>query len=66
MHPMSATDRPKQSQTAIRLPDDLLQRLDRIAARWTKEGPGVAVTRSDVMRVLLLRAVEQEEARRVR
>ena len=60
---MSPANRPKKTQTAIRLPDDLLARLDRIAARWTKEGPGMTATRSDVVRGLLLRAVEQEERR---
>jgi predicted transcriptional regulator len=58
--------RPKRTQTAIRLPDDVITRLDRLAARWTSEGPGVPITRSDVLRTLLLRALEQEEARRAR
>jgi predicted transcriptional regulator len=51
-----------QTQTTFRLPPDLLDRLDRIAERWTKAGP-VPVNRSDVVRVLLTRGVEQEEKR---
>lgn len=62
---MTSTERPKQTQIAIRLPDDLLARLDRIAAKWTKGGP-VPATRSDVLRVLLTRAVEAEEKRHAR
>jgi predicted transcriptional regulator len=58
-------DRRRQTQTTFRLPDDLLTRLDRIADKWTKAGP-VPVNRSDVVRVLLARAVEQEEVRRAR
>jgi metal-responsive CopG/Arc/MetJ family transcriptional regulator len=54
--------RRKQTPIAIRLPDDLLERLHRIAAKWTKDGP-VPATRSDAIRVLLTRAVEQEEKR---
>lgn len=53
--------RTKTTQTAIRLPEDLLERLDRIAERWTKERPGMVATRSDVMRALLHRAIEAEE-----
>ncbi len=59
---MSPIVRPKKTQMAFRLPDDLIARLDRVAAKWTKEGP-VPATRSDVLRVLLTRAVEQEEKR---
>jgi hypothetical protein len=61
---MSPT-KPPTTQTAIRLPSDLLPRLDRIAEKWTKAGP-VPVTRSDVLRALLLRAVEAEERRHAR
>jgi metal-responsive CopG/Arc/MetJ family transcriptional regulator len=60
---MKRTYKPRQTQTAIRLPNDLLERLDRIAERWTNDGPGMTATRSDVVRALLLRAVEQEEKR---
>jgi predicted transcriptional regulator len=63
MSTMSPAKRPKQTQTAIRLPDDLLGRLDRLAAKMSKERPGMVVTRSDVVRSLLLRAVAEEEKR---
>jgi predicted transcriptional regulator len=62
---MTPADRSKKTQMAFRLPDDLIARLDRIAAKWTKEGP-VPATRSDALRVLLTRAVEHEEKRHVR
>jgi predicted transcriptional regulator len=62
---MSPADRPKQTPVTFRLPDDLLERLDRIAARWTKDGP-VPATRTDAVRVLLTRAVEAEEKRHAR
>jgi metal-responsive CopG/Arc/MetJ family transcriptional regulator len=54
--------RSPQSPLSLRLPRDLLDRLDRLAEKWTKSGP-VPVNRSDVIRALLLRAVEQEEKR---
>jgi metal-responsive CopG/Arc/MetJ family transcriptional regulator len=59
---MAPTKRPRQTQTAVRLPDDLYPRLDRIAERWTKAGP-VPVNRSGVIRALLERAVQEEEKR---
>lgn len=57
MYPMTT-----KQQTAVRLPLDLIPRIDRIAKKWTKAGP-VPVRRSDVIRALLLRAVEEEESR---
>lgn len=62
---MVTTKRVRQVQTAIRLPDDLLEALDRIADKWTKKGP-VPARRSDVVRALLRRAVEAEEKHHVR
>lgn len=50
-------------QTAFRLPADLIRRLDRLAERFARERPGLAVTRADVVRILLTRAVEEEEER---
>lgn len=50
-------------QTAFRLPPDLIRRLDRLAQRYADERPGLAVTRADVVRILLTRAVDEEEAR---
>jgi hypothetical protein len=53
---------PKQ-QTAFRLPSALIAKLDRIAERLTAERPGIPITRADVVRMLLTRAVEEEEGR---
>ena len=49
-------------QTAIRLPAELLERIDRLAERWRAERPGMRMTRSDVLRVLVLEGLERAEA----
>ena len=46
---------------AIRLPEDLILRLARHAERLAKQTPGVAFTRSDAVRVLLLQALDLAE-----
>lgn len=53
---------PGTQQTAFRLPTDLVRRLDRHAKRLEAERPGLAVSRADVVRMLLTRALDQEEA----
>lgn len=50
-----------ESQIALRLPADLLARLDRLAEQWRAERPGMRMTRSDVLRVLVLQALERAE-----
>lgn len=53
---------PKQqstTQTAIRLPDDLLDRIDKIAARMSPQG--VRVTRAEVHRRAVFLGVKQLE-----
>ncbi len=59
---MKPRKRPPTQQTAFRLSSALIAKLDRIADRLTEERPGLAVTRADVVRMLLTRAVEEEEA----
>lgn len=49
-------------QTAMRIPAELLDRLDRLAEVWRAERPGFRTTRSDVLRVLLLEALDRAEA----
>jgi predicted transcriptional regulator len=58
-----AVKRQRTNQVAFRLPVALLRRLDRIAEKRSEES-GMAVSRTGVVRALLLKAVEQEEGRR--
>jgi predicted transcriptional regulator len=46
-------------QTAIRLDQDVLDRLDAIAAKLSR--PGLAVTRSDAIRICLLTGLQDIE-----
>lgn len=48
-------------QTTFRLPVALLVRLDHLAAIMTQTRPGISITRADVVRMLLLRALEIAE-----
>lgn len=50
-------------QTAFRLPATLLERLDRHAERLRVVHPGMTVTRADVVRMLLTRALDELEVR---
>ena len=49
------------TQVAFRLPDELLRRIDRHAERMREGQPGVNVSRTDVVRMLLTRALEHAE-----
>lgn len=51
-------------QTAFRLPTSLLERLDQYAVRLRGEQPGITITRADVVRLLLTRALDEAEAQR--
>ncbi|MCC6526088.1 MAG: hypothetical protein IT373_25800 [Polyangiaceae bacterium] len=46
-------------QTAFRLPTALLERLDGYAERLRAEQPGITITRADVVRLLLTRALDE-------
>jgi hypothetical protein len=48
---------------SIRIPDDLLVRLDRMASAMSKRAAGAEVTRSAALRVALARGLEVLEAR---
>jgi hypothetical protein len=50
------------TQVAFRLPDELLERVDRHAERMREAQPGVNVSRTDVVRMLLTRALEHAES----
>jgi hypothetical protein len=45
-------------QVAFRLPKSLIAKLDDYAAQLAKEQPGMSFTRTDVVRVLLTRALD--------
>lgn len=49
----------QQVQTAIRLPETLLDRVDKVAKRMSE--PGFTVTRSDIIRQAIFIGVERLE-----
>jgi predicted transcriptional regulator len=53
-----STDREQTVQTAVRVPESLLDRLDKIAERLRHQQPGIAFTRTEVLRLALNRGVE--------
>jgi hypothetical protein len=53
-------------QIAFRLTEGLLSRLDRLAKRLSGERPGLRVTRTDVVRMLLTRGLDEAEGREER
>ena len=57
-------DRQVQVQTAIRLPEALLERVDKLVESMSQ--PGMPVTRAGVLRLATLRGVEQLEGERGR
>lgn len=46
-------------QIAVRLPEAMVRRLDRIASRMSKEKPGVRVTRASVIRMFVLAGIDR-------
>ena len=50
-------------QLAFRLPTDLVRRLDACVERMVASQPGLTVTRTDAVRVLLIRALDADEAK---
>lgn len=49
-------------QLAIRLPVEVIERIERHAARLKRATPGVGVTRTDALRSLLLDALDYAES----
>jgi hypothetical protein len=47
------------SQLVVRLPGELVGRVDQYAARMRRELPGVRFARAEAVRVLLTRALDQ-------
>lgn len=54
--------REKTTQVAFRLPDSLLQRLDRHVERMNSENPGLEFSRADAARSLLTRSLDAVES----
>lgn len=52
-----STERESQTQTAIRLPDSLLEELDELADTLSR--PGMRLTRTDALRLAIYSGVEQ-------
>ncbi len=48
-----------QTQTAIRIPDSLLERMDKLAEQMSK--PGLQISRADVHRLGLFRGIGEME-----
>jgi hypothetical protein len=57
-------DETKDEQIVVRLPSALLERLDAYAERMRRETPGPSWKRSDVVRMLLARALDEAEPAR--
>jgi metal-responsive CopG/Arc/MetJ family transcriptional regulator len=57
-------DETKDEQIVVRLPSSLLGRLDALAEELRRETPGPAWSRSDVVRMLLARALDEAERKR--
>jgi len=49
-------------QLAFRVPADIVQRLDAHAARLSRDNPGLEFTRTDAVRTLLTRALDEVES----
>ncbi len=50
-----------ETQTAVRFPEDVMRRIDAVAKKMTAERPGVRVTRAAVIRLFVLRGLEEEK-----
>ena len=57
-------DEIRMMQTALRIPTDLVDRLDAYIAKLRKKQRGIKVTRSDAIRLLLSRALDDAERER--
>lgn len=51
-------------QISVRLPEELLARVDRYTQQLRREHPGIAYTRGDAFKALLTHALEALEAKR--
>lgn len=53
---------PETVQIGMRLPVELVKRLDEHIERLQERTPGVSFSRTDAMKALLTKALEQEES----
>jgi hypothetical protein len=53
--------KPRRIQVSFRLPRALLDRIDQRAAKWRAALPGITVTRTDIVLVLLLAGLRSPE-----
>jgi hypothetical protein len=62
MSPKAAPKRPPMGLYAFRLPDGLIVEVDRYAKRLENERSGMALTRAEAVRVLLVDALSRAMA----
>jgi hypothetical protein len=57
------TDVPMARLPAVRLPAEVMPRLDRLAAALQASLPGVTITRADALKAAIVSGLQAEEAR---
>ena len=59
--PALAPPRPASTLVGVRVPPDMIGRIDALATQWSR--PGFVATRSDVVRVLITQALAALDGR---
>lgn len=59
--PMTPRSKERGTQLAFRLPDELVERIDEHVKRLGRDNPGLDFTRTDAVRSLLVRALDDVE-----
>jgi hypothetical protein len=54
------------SQIVLRLPAELVERIDACAAQLRESNPGLRISRSDAVRALIVRALDADAGRKTR
>ena len=54
-------DKQRTVQVAIRVPEELLERIDDFAQRLSEATPGLMITRADAVRMLMAKALDAED-----
>lgn len=47
------------SQTVVRLPSDVVHKIDAIAEKMSKQRPGIKITRASLIRMFVLKGIEE-------